>query len=313
MFGHYNRPVNSGYSAPQERETETVDDLVVAGRSAELELQSMKRYFSVGGARARGGIDGLADEIMSSSSDDENVATTPDANKSSLDALLAKHSMVGVDNADSDVDEAEGALQTIPDENLEMIPKSVVVPYGSRYISLGKVHGMVDGFLVIGHRELSDSDIQSDFRPCHDFVACDVESLVFLSGSDPLPVLGMVVDTLGSTKNPMHLVLVTNKPLLQELERDNRLTGAEVCTIESHCRVVEVNEINGSTLVNGMPQLQDDQDDYDDDGAEKEDVCIEDQPPSYVSQPHSGGYSARPSHPAVHQPPHNTPNRFYRR
>jgi hypothetical protein len=282
---------NQSSSTPYQysgREEESVDDIIVASKAAELELMAMKRYFTTGGIRSGQGIDGLADEDLSSSSDEEDVAPAQTPSKSSLDALLAKNSLVAMDDAGSDLGEDECGLQSLPEESLEAIPKTMVVPYGSKNMSLGFVQSIVDGFLVIGHKPLAfpeDEENSSTAIVTSEYVACDVESMVFLAGSDPLEVLGLIVDTLGSTKNPMHLVLVTNKPLVAQLTASSTLIGSKVCTIDSHCRVVEVNELNGSTYLNGVPQLAD-EDQFDDDGADYDEDCIEDQPrPQPTRQP----------------------------
>ena len=285
-----------------------VDDLIVASKAAEMELQSMRRYFATPERAPRRGIDGLADEELSSDSDDEIVAECKQAELSVLDKILAKNSLVGVADDAEEAEPEEGA-GNMPD--LSSVPTSVMVPYGAKRISLGKVQSQVDGLLVISEVNLMETEsVKPD---AGDSAACDVESLVFLSDSEPLSVIGMVVDTLGSVRFPMHLVLVTNMELVAQLSAKGELIGASVCTMDSHCRMVEVDEVDGTAVIKGAPQIGD-IDDCDDDGAEDEDALpIMDGPVPVQAPARPVADNRRPSHqhsgrqPARSYPPRPQP------
>jgi hypothetical protein len=120
--------------------------------------------------------------------------------------------------------------------------------------------------LVIGEVNLAEA-IKSDSTSAS--AACEVESLVFLVDSEPLAVVGMVVDPLGTMRNPLHLVLITNKKLVVSMGSADKLVGARVCTIDSHSKQVDVDEVNGQAIIRGSPQLLD-YEDGDDDGADED-------------------------------------------
>lgn len=244
----------------------SVDDLLVASRAAEMELDSMRRYFPTPSRKTGVGIDGLADEELSPDSEDEIVNEIHQVEKSALDKILAKNSMIAVVDGEEEDDEDADFLAGA---DLSNVPTSVVVPDGAKFVDLGKIQYQVDGLLVIGEVNVHE---ESFSVRCSGSVptACDVESLVCLKDSEPLTVIGMVVDTLGSVKQPMHLVLVTNKELISRLSSENSLIGAQVCTIDSHSKLVEIDEIDGSTVIRGAPQLGD-IDECDDDGADVDD------------------------------------------
>ena len=75
-------------------------------------------------------------------------------------------------------------------------------------------------------------DVKPDTTSCS--AACEVESLVFLADSEPLTVVGMVVDVLGTARSPIHLVLITNKQLVSQLGSASKLVASRVCTIYTH-------------------------------------------------------------------------------
>jgi hypothetical protein len=245
--------------------TDHVDDILIASRAAELEMESMRRYFPRANQTKRMGIDGLQDEDLSSDSEDEvdEINTTE---CSILDKLLADNSMVTVKDDEDDLVASEELAGNEVD--MSHIPSSLVVPYGSQFIPLGKILSIVDGLLVIG--ELNPVQLEGENQQATNPVACDVESMVFLSGSDPLEVVGMIVDTLGTVQHPMHLVLVSNKDMIKRLIESNELLGASVCTLSSHSKIVEIDAIGGHLAIRGSPQLAE-LEDYDDDGAEDED------------------------------------------
>jgi hypothetical protein len=82
--------------------------------------------------------------------------------------------------------------------------------------------------LVIGHSALDN--ISEDLRNTSTQLpsVCDVESLVFLSGTDPLTVIGMVVDTLGTVYNPYHLVIITNQQAVDSIKNELGRLSLEV-------------------------------------------------------------------------------------
>jgi hypothetical protein len=257
---------------------EHVDDLLIASRAAELELASMRRYFQTPNAVKVGGIDGLEDEDLSSDTDDDTVLKEcVIAEKSALDKLLSKNSLVSVQ--DDEVDSAPGSNDGLQID-LSHVPSTVVVPYGAQFIPLGQVQSTVDGLLVIGATNVMETEASGKHR---NGVACDVESMVFLEGSEPLEVLGMIVDTLGTVANPLHLVLVSNKSLVARLESENGLVGAKVCTLTSHSKVIEVDEFAGQLAIRGCPQLAE-LEDCDDDGSDNDEQPVP-QPPAPRHQP----------------------------
>jgi hypothetical protein len=263
--GHASETRGPGFEDICRNESEHVDDLLIASRAAELELESMRRYFPASNQTKRVGIDGLQDEELSSDSEDE-VDEVKASEETILDKLLAKNSMVPIQDDDDDVETSEELATEL---DMSHIPSTVVVPYGSHFIPLGKIISLVDGLLVIG--EVNPAEIEpSDPAPKHS-VACDIESMVFLAGSDPLEVVGMIVDTLGTVQHPMHLVLVSNKSLIGRLKESKSLLGASVCTLSSHSRRVEIDAIGGHLAIRGSPQLAE-LEDYDDDGADEEEV-----------------------------------------
>ena len=277
---------------------EHVDDLLIASRAAEMELASMRRYFQTPNAVKVGGIDGLKDEDLSSDSDDDAVLNEcVMAEKSALDKLLAKNSLVSVQ--DDEVDSAPGSEDGLQ-VDLSHVPSTVVVPYGAQFISLGQVQSTVDGLLVIGATNMMETEATEKRS---NGVACDVESMVFLEGSEPLEVLGMIVDTLGTVANPLHLVLVSNKTLVARLEAESRLVGAKVCTLTSHSKVIEVDEFAGQLAIRGCPQLAE-LEDCDDDGAD-----IEDQPIPPRQAPIPNMYQGQAPAPRYQPPP--PPNPYY--
>ena len=254
----------SGFVDICRNDSDHVDDILVASRAAELEFESMKRYVPKPQQPRIVGIDGLRDEELSSDSDDE-LNHHKGAEESILDKLLSKNSLVAV----NDDDEAVEASADVEQEELDLshIPMSVVVPYGAQYVPLGKILSVVDGLLVIGESNPLEVDTQSP--PKSSLVACDVESMVFLAGSNPLEVIGMIVDTMGTVHYPMHLVLVSNKALLTRLQESNQLLGAAVCTLTSHAKIVEIDSIGGHLAIRGSPQLAE-LEDCDDDGADED-------------------------------------------
>ena len=244
-----------------------VDDILIASRAAELELESMRRYFSRPSATTVQGIDGLKDEDLSSDSDDE-IAETKTVEESVLDKLLAKNSMVAIND---DEEETHSADDVSAEVDMSHIPTTLVIPYGSQFIPLGKVISVVDNLLVIG--EINPVEAAEVGNTSSGSVACDVESMVFLAGSEPLEVIGMIVDTLGTVRHPMHLVLVSNKGLVDRLKASDKLIGAAVCTLTSHSRLVEVDQIGGHLAIRGCPQVAE-LEDYDDDGADDEEQSL---------------------------------------
>jgi hypothetical protein len=246
-----------------KNEQDHVDDLVIASRAAEIELQSMRRYFSTRASPGIRGKDGLADEELSSDSDVETAqCQTPET--SSLDKLLLKNGLTKVNDDEEPLD-TEEALK-VDEIDLGHIPVTVVIPYGSNFIPLGKIISVVDNLLVIG--EGNPIDIQSSPH-AEGSIAVEPESMVFLAGSDPLQVVGMVVDTLGTVHQPMHLVVVSNKALISKLKESDSLIGAPMCTLSSHSRMVEIDNIGGYMSIKGSPQIAE-LEDYDDDGADEE-------------------------------------------
>ena len=270
------------HAAGSSADIHSVDDLVIASQAAEMEFASIKRYFSSQTSTSAGGIDGLADEDLSSDSEDE-VIINHKKEVSVLDAILSKNSMKTVDDDGKDEVCSDVDTTVEPVADLSSVPSTVVVPFGAKKISLGKVQSVVDGLLVIAEFGISDTPTEAE-RIAHAQVvsACDIESLVFLEGSEPLSVIGMIVDILGTVKNPMHLVLVTNKAMVDELS--SNLIGARMCTFDSHSRMVEVDEIGGTTVIRGVPQICDD--DGDDDNVSNDDLPIEDAPPAYYPPTH---------------------------
>lgn len=246
-------------------ECNSVDDLLIASRAAELELDSMRRYFQTPQSFRTRGIDGLIDEVCSSDSDDDVVQECKEAEKSALDKLLAKNSLLSVNDAEEE-EQAEISSTKADEVDVSSVPRTIMVPYGAKYIPLGKIQSVVDGLLVISEGNIMN-EIVADARS--EKVACEVESLVFISDSNPLTVIGMIVDTLGTVKNPIHLVLVTNKEDFAELSGKGSLVGTSVCTLTSHAKIVEVDEISGQAVIKGSPQLMD-YEEGDDDGAEEE-------------------------------------------
>ena len=242
--------------------TQSVDDLLIASKAAEMELESMRRYFNTPDRCRREGVDGLQDEDVSSDSDDDVLNECKAKELSDLDKLLSKNSLVVI--ADDDEEESKEANE-VDDVDVSHLPTSVVMPYGARLIPLGTVQSVVDGMLVIGEVNLVEA---SETERLATHAACEVESLVFLAGSDPLTVVGMVVDTLGTVKSPLHLVLITNKDLVSTLGSSASLVGRHVCTIDTHSKQVEVDEVNGQTMIRGSPQLLE-LEDGDDDGADE--------------------------------------------
>ena len=272
-------------------DSNSVDDLLIASRAAEMELESMRRYFKTPDSNTRRGLDGLADEDVSSDSDDEVSQECKSVEKSTLDKILAKNALVPLNDAEEDDVVAEEQAE-VGEVDFSSVPRTIMVPYGAKFIPLGKIHSVVDGLLVI-----SDSDpVNETGHPqTQSGVACDVESLVFLSDSNPLTVIGMVVDTLGTVKCPIHLVLVTNKEDFSQLTSKGSLVGTSVCTLSSHAKVVEVDEVCGQAVIRGAPQLIDYE--GDDDGAEEEetseplplmDAVV---PPPPANPPFGFGYS----------------------
>ena len=277
------RDTNSGVQASQnldqqrnfiEPGVECVDDLVVASRAAELELQSLRRYFTNDNPGKLTGIDGLANEVLSSDSEDEVVQLKNANEKSYLDEVLGRNSMVTIQD---DEKEEASIMETttdsiVPTEYLDALPTSVVVPAGSRFIDLGKILSLVDGMFIIGSKPLDmllsgDCDSKpSDLPP-----ACDVETLVFCPGTDPLVVIGVVVDTLGTVENPYHLVLVTQPEYRSNPSLLESMIGQSVCTLSTHANVVEVDQIDGAVCIRGAPQICAlDDDPCDDDGCDSE-------------------------------------------
>jgi hypothetical protein len=259
-------------SNSHEMDQHSVDDLLVASRAAEMELASLKRYFNNPRAVSGSGVDGLADEILSSDSDDEVEFECKNSDKSALDKLLEKNSLTAIGDDEGEQNEESAFLDEIDTLN---IPTSVMIPYGARIINLGTVQAVVDGLLVIGEVNPLDEAITGASTTG---TACEVESLVFLSDSEPFTVVGMIVDTLGSVKRPMHLVLVSNKDLLLKLKSVNDLVGRSVCTIDSHSKLVEIDECGDNTFIKGAPQLGY-YEDCDDDGADDDDI----QPTNHIT------------------------------
>jgi hypothetical protein len=81
----------------------------------------------------------------------------------------------------------------------------------------------------------------------------------------------MIVDILGTVKNPLHLVIVSNKSVVSRLKEEGKLVGSKVCTLSSHSRRVEVDEFAGQLAIRGSPQLAE-LEDCDDDGADDEEA-----------------------------------------
>jgi hypothetical protein len=259
-------PVRAGFDDICRSDVDHVDDILVASRAAELELESMRRYFSNPSAKEAQGIDGLADEDLSSDSEDESLELK--AEESVLDKLLAKNSMVAINDEE---EETQSVDDLATDVDMSHIPTTVVIPYGAQFVPLGKVISVVDNLLVIGEVNPVEA-VGSEAVPTHS-VACDVESMVFLAGSEALEVVGMIVDTLGTVRHPMHLVLVSNKALIERLKSSSQLIGTSVCSLTSHSRVVEVDQIGGHLAIRGCPQIAE-LEDYDDDGADDDEAVM---------------------------------------
>jgi len=246
--------------------TESCDDLIVASRAAELELESIRRYFSSNASSKRGGVDGLKDEDLSSDSEDEILNSTFASEKSYLDEVLTRNSLVTV--ADDDNQDSTTVEQPVPcdsivsSETLDAIPTSVIVPSGARFIDLGRILSVVDGMYIIGTRPLSEL-ASGEANPLELPPACDVETLVFLSDSEPLKVVGMVIDTLGTIENPYHLVLIT-QPEFRTGDFE-KLIGHSVCTLDTHANIVQVDRVDGVIGIRGAPQLCDQEDEVDED------------------------------------------------
>ena len=275
----------------------SVDDLLIASKAAEMELESMRRYFNTPAHGSRGGVDGLQDEDVSSDSDDDVLNECKAKELSVLDKLLTKNNFVTV--AD-DEDEEPKEANEVDDVDVSHVPTSVVMPFGARMIPLGSVQSVVDGMLVIG--DINLLDVKPDTTSCS--AACEVESLVFLADSEPLTVVGMVVDVLGTVRSPIHLVLITNKQLVSQLGSASKLVASRVCTIDTHSKQVEIDEVNGQATIRGSPQILG-LEDGDDDGAD-EDLSPK-APVEEVAQPlptrQTPVYSA-PRYPVYHsQPP----------
>lgn len=304
-----------------EVDNQHVDDIVVAQRAAEMELESMRRYFQTPDANRRRGVDGLQDEILSSDSEDDIVSQCMKSEKSALDKLLSKNALVAI--PDDECDEINDADDK-EEVDLSHVPSTVVVPYGAQFIGLGTIQSVVDGLLVIGNFNPVEEPSPSD-RRSSESVACDVESMVFLEGSDPLEVVGMIVDILGTVNNPLHLVIVSNKSVVSQLQAEGKLIGAKVCTLSSHSRRVEVDEFAGQLAIRGSPQLAE-LEDCDDDGADDDEADTIHTPPAVQVQarafPPSNRQQPQQFQPRTQQyvypppPPHqynvNTPYSFRR-
>ena len=248
----------------------SVDDLVVASRAAELELDSIRRYFQRSGPTSKQGIDGLADEDLSLDSDDDILADVNSSKISNLDKILASNSMIAIPDDEGISNPLEESLISFPtiDTEVSSIPQSVIISHGARVVELGEVQSMVDGMLVIGYAPLDQIDITSSHNRNEPSPAvCDVESLVFISGSSPLTVIGMVVDTLGTVYYPFHLVVLTNKDALSAKE----IIGLPVCTISTHARLIEIDDVGGNVVIRGAPQICDYDDGFDDGADEADD------------------------------------------
>ena len=255
---HYTRSQGA-----RNAEFESVDDLVVASRAAELELESIQRYFSTKQSGKLTGVDGLADEEVSSDSEDEAFQSKLTSERSYLDEVLARNSMVTVrEDENDDASTAEPPSDAlVSSECFASIPTTVIVPSGSCFIDLGKILSVVDGMYIIGKKplgELLPHPVSSNE------VACDVETLVFLNETDPLLVVGVVVDTLGTVENPFHLVLITQADIRTS---PDTLIGKSVCTLETHANVVEIDQIDGAVHIKGAPQICDE---YDGDDSEED-------------------------------------------
>ena len=195
-------------------------------------------------------------------SDDDVLNECNDKERSVLDKLLTKNNFVTV--AD-DEDEEPKEANEVDDVDVSHVPTNVVMPLGARMIPLGSVQSVVDGMLVSGDIDLLD--VKPDTTSCS--AACEVESLVFLADSEPLTVVGMIVDVLGTARSPIHLVLITNKQLVSQLGSASKLVASRVCTIYTHSKQVEIDEVNGQATIRGSPQILV-LEDGDDDGADED-------------------------------------------
>ena len=272
-------------------DSHSVDDLLIASKAAEMEFESMRRYFSTPERPRTAGIDGLKDEDVSSDSDDEVIRECSKAENSNLDKLLAKNSLVYV-NDEEEADTVAENNENTDGVDLSSVPQTIMVPYGAKFIPLGTIQSVVDGLLVISEGNLIEDNASASNN---ERVACDVESLVFIANSNPLTVIGMIVDTLGTVKNPIHLVVVTNRDQFSLLSSTDSLIGSSVCTLSSHAKVVEIDDICGQAVIKGSPQLVD-YEDGDDDGADEEEsnpIAIMD----IMAQTHSGTTEPSPRPP----------------
>ena len=237
---------------------DSVDDLIVASRAAELELQSLRRYFTTNKQGSLVGVDGLADEELSSDSEDESIQQKYEGEKSYLDEVLGRNSMVTIQDDEKDETSTTEPVNDsiIASECLDSLPTSVIVPAGSCFIDLGKILSLVDGMFIIGTKPLEEllagtGDNSSSAPPA----ACDVETLVFLTGTDPLVVIGVVVDTLGTVENPYHLVLITQPEYRTNPSILGGMIGQSVCTLDTHANVVELDHQIGGVCIRGAPQI----------------------------------------------------------
>jgi hypothetical protein len=91
----------------------SVDDLVIASRAAELEMESMRRYFKREGSMRIQGLDGLADEPLSSESEDEILPCDIIGEETSrLDKILAGNSLEVIPDDDETIGDKDISLNT---------------------------------------------------------------------------------------------------------------------------------------------------------------------------------------------------------